>query len=242
MRELPIMKRAKLCLIPLFLSVLLCSCSENNLNKSQINQLLPTPSVPAINDILYTADLNHNTIQENIIVREIFHDEDPSAIIGYCIELWEENCLLWSDSAYLIHGGATSYFLCTLNNENYILQYTPYSQMGHAQYYYKLFDLSNNQETIAKEGSVEFDYLDSEDTNISDNFSPATIADFMDDINYLLGNSAEIVSTLGSSISHVDNGGLMDSLTWLENYSDTYKWNDNETMLENLTRFFQCTK
>lgn len=228
----------KFCLILLFIPILLCSCAEKN--ESHVIQLSPTPSILTINDVLCKTDLNHNTIEESVIVKEIFHEEDRSTLIGYCVEVWEENCILWTDSAYLLHGGATSYFLCTLNNKDYILQYTPYSQMGHAQYCYKLFDLSEDQETIAKEGSVEFDYLDSASTNISNNFSPSTIAEFMDDVNSLLGNSMEIISTLESTFAHAGDGSLADSLSWLECYSDIYKWNTNETMLENLTRFYQC--
>lgn len=111
--------------------------------------------------------------------------------------------------------------------------------MGNAQYDYKLFDLSGNQETIAKEDSVEFDYLDSGDTNIYDNFSPSAIASFIDDVNCLLANSTEIVSTLDYTFSYTDDGVLMDSLLWLERFSNTYKWTPAETMLENLTRFYQ---
>ena len=232
------MKRITPCFMLLFIS-LLCSCAENSSNEPQVNQLSTTPSVPAIDDVLYTTDLNRNAIEESVIVKEIFHDEDPSVLIGYCVEVWEESILLWSDSAYFLHAGETSYFLCVLNNEDYIFQYTPYSQMGNAQYDYKLFDLSGNQETIAKEDSVEFDYLDSGDTNIYDNFSPSAIASFIDDVNCLLANSTEIVSTLDYTFSYTDDGVLMDSLLWLERFSNTYKWTPTETMLENLTRFYQ---
>lgn len=256
------MKKILFCMIFSLLSTFLFSCSfKNNVLQSQLEQsspnlepatvlppthshtevpLIDSPSSENTNNVLFTTDLNSNTIKEDIIVKEILHDEDSSTVIGYCVEIWESNQLLWSDSAYLLHGGATSYFLCTLNNEDYILQYTPYSQMGHAEYSYKLFNLHGDQETIVTECNVEFDYLDSDSTNIHENFSPVAVASFMDDINFLLKSCTEIVSTLDPLSA--ENGLLTDSLIWLENYSDTFKWNDKETTIENLTHFVDITQ
>ena len=120
-------------------------------------------------------------------------------------------------------------FLCKIDGEDYLLQYTPEVSNGSCEYRYQLIDLTGRLYTIRQKGSVSFDI----DFGAGGKFNPKKIAAFMDEVNGLLENSVQILNgdeRLQQTFEK--EGRLYDSLWWLDGIRD-----NNLSMRENLEAY-----
>lgn len=179
------------------------------------------------------ADLDHDGLTDLLTLRKITNTG---------LELWHLQftpfCMdspTWTDEAGSVHVGWTSFFLCRLDGEDYLLQYTPWMGGGACDYRYKLFYLTpEGGEVVVRENSVEFDLIFSSDYTNRHRFDPEAIAEFMGEVNTLLGNSALLILTDENlKATFTQEGRLYDSLWWLDGQDERL------SLLENLENFAQ---
>ena len=137
----------------------------------------------------------------------------------------------WEGEAATPHVGWTAFFLCRMEGEEYLLQYTPYMGGGSCYYSYKLFYLTaNGEEVVVQENSVEFDINFG---SAQHQYDPEAINAFMEEINALLANSELLVNTDENLIGTFQKEGrLYDSIWWLDDIRD-----DQLTLLGNLLNY-----
>ena len=174
-------------------------------------------------------DLDHDGLTDSLQLRQT---EDSG------FTLWElkftasyMSSPTWEGEAIEHHTGWTSFFLCHMNGEEYLLQYTPYMSTGNGYYSYKLFYLTaSGGEVVIQENSVEFDINFDLDSH---QFYPETISAFMEEINALLAQSELLVNTDENLIGTFQKEGrLYDSLWWLDDIR-----NDSLTLLDALRNY-----
>ena len=140
----------------------------------------------------------------------------------------------WEGEAAASHAGWTAFFLCRMEGEDYLLQYTPYMGGGSCYYSYKLFYLTaSGEEVVVQENSVDFDLIFDPYYADLHQYDPEAINAFMEEINALLANSELLVNTDENLIGTFQKEGrLYDSLWWLDDDRD-----ESLTLLENLQNY-----
>ncbi|MDE7219645.1 MAG: hypothetical protein K2O45_08510 [Oscillospiraceae bacterium] len=178
------------------------------------------------------ADLDHDGLADMLTSRQI-------EVAGFT--LWQlqftplyMSSPTWSGEAGSPHVGWTAFFLCRMEGEDYLLQYTPYMGGGVCQYSYKLFYLtSGGQEVVVQENSVDFDVIFSPDYAEQHQYDPWAISAFMEEINTLLANSEQLVNTDENLLQTFEKEGrLYDSLWWLDETRD-----ENLSLLDDLLNY-----
>ena len=188
-----------------------------------------TVSSPAGLRRFILADLDHDGLRDSL---QLWQTEDSG------FTLWKLDFTAsymssptWEGEAIEHHTGWTSFFLCHMNGEEYLLQYTPYMSTGNGYYSYKLFYLTaSGGEVVIQKNSVEFDINFDLDSH---QFYPETISAFMEEINALLAQSELLVNTDENLIGTFrQEGRLYDSLWWLDDIR-----NDGLTLLDALRNY-----
>lgn len=151
---------------------------------------------------------------------------------GQRAEAWYElrvtdgdGAVLWVRELALAHVGWGSVFACTVDGADCLLEYRPWIGQGNAGYSYALFSLEGGEETILREGSVEFDI--NFGTSEHHAFDAQAIAAFLEEVHGYLDESTLLLSTedgfyasggSGSDFRGDDfSGTLYDTPgTWLE--------------------------
>ena len=142
----------------------------------------------------------------------------------------------WHGMAASVHPDWTSFFLCQMDGEDYLLQYTPYMSTGLGEYSYKLFYLTaKGEEVVVQENFLEFDINFEAEFADRHQFDPRAINAFMEKINALLANSEQLVNTdeYLQETFHKE-GRLYDSLGWLDGNEYGFSRDENRSLLENL--------
>lgn len=152
-----------------------------------------TPPVSAMGPntsaLPYTPDLNRDGVQEQILRKALSEGDMPRE---FRLEAVQGGECLWSDTLDESHGGCDTYFLYSEGGLDYLLEYMPKMQQGECIYSYRLFYLENGEEVTDRANSVEFDInFDSQ----YHQFDPEAIADFMEEVNALIGESELLVNT-----------------------------------------------
>lgn len=190
---------------------------------------------PVIQPNFVQADLDHDGIPDILDLR---HTKDES------LEIWKlqftasyMSSPTWTGEAGSPHVGWTSFYLCRLDGEDYLLEYTPYMGGGYCEYRYKLFYLtSSGEEVVVQANSVEFDLIFDPDYAERHQYDPRSINAFMEEINALLADSELLVNTDPNlQATFEKEGRLYDSLWWLDD-EDSPR-DGNLTLLENLQNY-----
>ena len=201
---------------------------------------LSYPTYPATT---IQADLDHDGILEDLSISRFRRDagydfwsllwlsqrEKPDKPAAYHRDSW-------TGMAATVHPDWTAYFLCRMDGEDYLLQYTPYMSCGLAEYSYKLFYLTvYGEEVVVQENSLEFDINFESDQADRHQFDPRAISAFMEEINALLASSEQLVNTdeYLQETFHKE-GRLYDSLGWLDGNEYGFSRDENRSLLENL--------
>ncbi len=130
------------------------------------------------------SDLNHNRINERIIVREV----EPKML--YELLVVENGSVIWSVEAGLPHAGWNTFMLYNEDGKDYLVEYQPQMYQGVGTYKCKMYSLENDKETIQKEWTVDFE-LPAEDTlKITSEMEL-----FAEEVGLLLRNCGVLLST-----------------------------------------------
>lgn len=189
-------------------------------------------------DILpYTPDLNHNGIAETLVKGMLL--DSNGLLVGERIEVWENGQMIWPGESDVLND-PQAIFLCTLDEKDYLLRYSPSMGRWYGNYYYQLFSVDEYEEKSGQEKIVQENYIDFsiDSYSGSDNFEPAIIAGFMEEINGLLENSIQLWNTAGRlAVTFEEEGRLIDTLWWLDYTPHIFKRDEDATLLENLEKF-----
>ena len=180
-------------------------------------------------------DFNHDGVPEVMELTTYFMEYT-------CYELLvteQDGTELWRGEAYPVHPGYNSIFACRREDGDYLLQYHPTMYQGYATYAYELFSLdkAGNPVTV-QENSVSFDV--NWGTPLHESFDAEAIADFMDELNGLLGQSKLLVTT-DEALNGIDPEHPQDNLRWLQNTTSPsgFSYDENKSLRENLLEFAQ---
>ena len=130
--------------------------------------------------IIAFSDLNHNRVNENIVVREV----EPGMLYELTVE--ENGTEIWSTQASPAHAGWNTIMLCSDSEGDYLVQYLPAMFQGAGSYTCTVFSLEGGQETVKAEWSVDF-ALPAEET--------PEMARFAKEVGILLRNCSVLLST-----------------------------------------------
>ena len=96
-------------------------------------------------------DLNHNRINERIVVREVEAD------MIYELLVVENGTIIWSIEAGLPHAGWNTIMLYNDDGKDYLVEYRPQMYQGVGTYKCRIFSLEGGREKIEKEWAVDFE-------------------------------------------------------------------------------------
>ncbi|MBD5154104.1 MAG: hypothetical protein HDT15_03245 [Oscillibacter sp.] len=177
----------------------------------------------------WTPDLDRDGKPDTLILRK---SEDAGQVL-WTLQVIPRHMSdpIWEDEAITAHVGWKGIFLCQMEGEDYLLEYSPYMGGGNCYYSYKLFYLTaDGEEVVVQENSVEFDINFG---SAQHQYDPEAINAFMEKINALLANSELLVNTDENLIGTFQKEGrLYDSVWWLDDRRD-----NSLTLLENLQNY-----
>ena len=136
--------------------------------------------------IVSYANLNHNRINERIVVREVHPD------MLYEILVVENGAVIWSLEAGLPHVGWNTIMLYHEDGESYLAEYQPTMYQGIGNYKCKVYSLENGTETVQKEWAVDYKLLESDPNEVK--VTPE-MERFAREVGLLLRKSSVLLST-----------------------------------------------
>lgn len=175
-------------------------------------------------------DLNRDGELEDLV---LMATEDE---LSYSLWVTQGAELLWSGEAGTAHAGWGAYFLCTLDGEDYLLEYAPEMWQGVCDYSYRVFSLDEDgQPVVLAENAVSFDINPPQDPAQGMDLDPAAVAAFLDEVNGYLSQSKPLLVTDENLLSTFDRlGRLEDDLWWL---IDWESYDPTKSTEENLSRY-----
>ena len=97
------------------------------------------------------SDVNHNHINERVIVRELH----PDMVYELCVV--EDGTVIWSTEASPAHTGWNTVMLYSEGGQDYFVQYQPAMFQGVGSYRYTVFSLDGGEEVIKKKWAADFE-------------------------------------------------------------------------------------
>ena len=135
--------------------------------------------------IVSYSDLNHNRINERVVVREV----EPGML--YELLVVENGAVIWSVEAGLPHVGWNTIMLYNEDGKDYLVEYQPQMYQGVGTYKCKMYSLENGKESIKKEWAVDFE-LSFEETPAMET---PEMEQFAKEVGVLLRNCSVLLST-----------------------------------------------
>lgn len=102
--------------------------------------------------IVSYSDVNHNRINERVIVREVH----PGMLYELCVV--EDGTVIWSTEASPAHTGWNTIMHYEENGESYFVEYQPAMFQGVGSYRCTVFSLDGGEKAIHKEWTVDFEF------------------------------------------------------------------------------------
>lgn len=181
-------------------------------------------------------DLNRNGTPEQLQLVELEG--------GLRLEVLENGTVLYAREGYYAHVGWNAVFLCTLEGEDYLLQYNPTMYQGMANYSYALFTLEGDTQHMVRENALDFDINfgmptpDGGTVDPDDIFDPDAIAGYMEEVNQLLSHSVQLLNTDGDLTGTFEKEGrLEDTLWFLHVWEPVFTRDAEKSLRENLRNF-----
>lgn len=231
--------KKKLSSILIIIMILACACSDEEkleeatesvsdaaieLAEPEESDMKPDDAV----DVTIAPDLNHNGIAEHVRVAKTNE--------GRHLMIWEDDEWLCQAESYFTDQKQTSIFLCTLDEEDYLLRYRPTMHLGMCTYEYELSAFEGNKERRVGYNKINFDI--NFVSPIYEDFDPEAIAVFMHEINELLSHSVQLLNIDNNLLATFEKEGrLYDSLWWLDEWEPEYSRDESKSLLKNLMDF-----
>lgn len=137
-------------------------------------------------NIVSYSDLNHNRINERIVVRE------TEANMLYELLVVENGTVIWSTEAGLPHVGWNTIMHYEEGGESYLVEYKPQMYQGVGTYSCEMFSLEEGQKSIKRQWTVDFELPVEEPSAIE--LTPQ-MEHFAEEVGLLLRNCTVLLST-----------------------------------------------
>ena len=177
-------------------------------------------------------DFDHDGEPETVELATVYGDEEQHKIGWYELRVRAaDNRLYWSRSLHESHPGWGTYFACRMDGEDYLLRYLPTMYQGFATYEYQLFFLDETgKEQVVREGRVEFDI--NFGSPMHEEFDPAAIAAFLEEVHGLLADSELLLTTEGGNFRSGGPGSAFkDDLAY---WTDDPLYDESKSLEENI--------
>ncbi|WP_295733705.1 hypothetical protein [uncultured Oscillibacter sp.] len=177
-------------------------------------------------------DFDHDGEPEIMELVTVAGDEDQDTVGWYELRVRTgDNRLYWGQSFAGEHPGWGSCFACRVDGEDYLLRYLPTMYQGYATYTYELFFLDETgEEQVVREGSVSFDI--NFGSPMHDEFDPAAVAAFLEEVHGLLEDSELLLTTEGRNFR--SGGPGSDFKDDLAHWTDNELYDENKSLEENI--------
>lgn len=144
-------------------------------------------------------DFDHDGTPETVELASV-RDGSGTQPAWYQLEVIRaDGTALWRQDLAEAHVGWGSVFACTVDGKDCLLRYDPTMFQGLATYSYAIFSLAETgEEQIFQTNSVSFDINFGSD--LHQEFDPATIAAFLEEVHGLLAESTLLASTEGGAL------------------------------------------
>ena len=148
----------------------------------------------------------------------------------------EDVASLWSVTLDESRSGCDTYFLYQEDGRDYLLEYMPRMEQGICDYSYRLFHLEDGGAVIDRKNRVTFDLTFSSQHHAMD---PEAIADFMWEINSLIGESELLLNTNHWMLNLEDmaDGRLRDNILVSLQYKEDRDYSTKEELIAALTDY-----
>ena len=182
--------------------------------------------------LLSEYDLNHDGSPERLEKLAIQETAD-GVVQFFLLRVIDENgTCLWAGDAGAAHAAWNTYFVCTLDGQDYLLEYDPYMSGGVCYYSYRLFSLGpDGEEVLYKEKMLDFD-INPASKFMNHNFDADAIADFVDEVNELLAHS-KLLLTTDDAVRDMDPDEPYETLGHMLD-DKAYGYDETKSMRENL--------
>jgi len=134
--------------------------------------------------IVSYSDLNHNRVNEQIVIRTVA----PGQV--YELAVLENGEEIWKTEASPAHVGWNTILRYSEDGRDYLMQYLPTMFQGAGSYTCTVFSLEDNQQTVKDEWSVDFEL--GADDSVRETVE---MTRFAERVNLLMRNSAVLLST-----------------------------------------------
>ena len=186
-----------------------------------------------------TYDFNHDGTPETVELVRYQYPAPPAVEVTDLHVVNKAGEALWTAFAASAHAGWNSLFACTLEGEDYLLEYHPTMYQGWCDYTYRLFSLgAYGEELVLRESAVSFDI--NWGSPLGHSFDPAAIAAFMEEVNGLLAQSRLLLTT-DEALEDMDPEHPRDTLWWLladgSGYPAGYTYDESASMEANLRAY-----
>ena len=151
----------------------------------ETDSLEASVSLAGNGSIVSYSDLNHNWVNERIVVREV----EPDML--YELLVVENGTVIWSVEAGLPHVGWNTIMHYHGNGGGYLVEYQPQMYQGVGNYKCKVYSIEDGKEKIEKEWAVDFE-LSAEGTL---EVETPEMEQFAKEVGVLLRNSSVLLST-----------------------------------------------
>lgn len=135
--------------------------------------------------IVSYSDLNHNRINERVVVREV----EPGML--YELLVVENGAVIWSVEVGLPHVGWNTIMLYNEDGKDYLVEYQPQMYQGVGNYKCMMYSLEKGKKNIEKEWAVDFE-LSFEETPAMET---PEMEQFAKEVGVLLRNCSVLLST-----------------------------------------------
>lgn len=185
-------------------------------------------------------DFDHDGEAETVELVTVLTPETPYFPAWYELRVTRpDGTALWTQDAALAHVGWTSLFACEIDGQDYLLRYNPWMGQGCATYVYQIFSLDGSgKEVLLKESSVDFDI--NFGSEFHENFDPAAIAAFLEEVHGYLDASTLLLTTEGGAFR--TGGSGTDFQENMDLWGDDCPYDENQSLEENLRNYETWSK
>lgn len=175
-------------------------------------------------------DINHDGKKEKLLLDLSCYDGSQPAFFKFTDDNGKE---IYKVDLYSANIGRAAYFICTIDNVDYILKYIPDQGQGSYNYAYELFylnqDLSIN---VVEENSFDFGSIVDFDTKV--------VSEFYDKINGIVEQGNLIISTVDGNLLYNTEGDYstkMNLLPFINENDDQIKYSKNDSIYEKIEKY-----
>ena len=188
-------------------------------------------------DAEYTLDLDWDGEEETVLVHK--KDMEPPEWTLDVVKgdyRTEDVSSLWSVTLNESHDRFGTYFLYRKDGRDYLLEYMPKMQQGICDYSYCLFHLKDGEAIMDRKNSVTFDLTFSSQHHAMD---PEVIADFMWEVNSLIGESELLLNTNHwmLNLEDIADGRLRDNILISLQYKGNRDYSTKAELVTALTDY-----